>query len=179
MAAQKKWIALLRGIGASTHKKMSMQDLREACSLNGLNDVSTYIASGNLLFSSSRPKRDISALLDDIIASFDLQNAAILRQPAELKKTITNNPYEDAASQRPNHLLLAFYNSKVDLAISEKLSSWPGAERLCSLERELYVDYHDGVGRSKLTQALIDKQLNQVGTARNWNTVRKLIELSA
>lgn len=173
----KKWIALIRAIGPTTHKKMSMQDLRDSCVQAGLENVSTYIASGNLLFSSSIRKTRLAALLQEILAGYDLKNDIILRTPAELKAVVSAAPFPDAAKARPNHLLVVFLNKQPNRIAVDKLAARDGPERLLALNRELCVDYKEGVGRSKLTSALIDRHLGQPGTARNWNTVNKLIEL--
>ena len=53
-----------------------------------------------------------------------------------------------------------------------------GPEEFRLSVRELYICYPNGIGRSKLTNALIEKRLGTVGTGRNWNTVTKLLELA-
>jgi uncharacterized protein (DUF1697 family) len=176
--SSKQWIALIRGIGPTTHKKMSMEALRQSCTELGLDTVSTYIASGNLLFASVKPKAELMQLLTMILASYELDNAIILRRPSELKKVVAANPHPDASLNRPNHCLIVFYNQKVDLGSCAKLKQWPGPELITSLSRELCVDYSEGVGKSKLTPAVLDREVAQPGTARNWNTINKLIALT-
>ena len=177
VASAKKWVALIRGIGPSTHKKMSMEALREACSTSGLETVSTYIASGNLLFTSSKPKAEIMRLLVDILRSYGLDNAIVLRTPAELRQVVTANVHPEAALARPNHCLVVFYNQKIAIDSFDTLMQWPGPEHILCLPRELCVDYKAGVGTSKLTPAVLDKNTGQPGTARNWNTLNKLLAL--
>lgn len=178
MPAQKKWIALLRAVLPATHKKMSMQDLRSSCEAAGLNDVSTHAASGNLLFSSSLSKSQLATLLREIITSYGLKNDVILRTPAQLKSVLVSSPFEDAVAARPNLLLVYFYDRKLNASGVTKIISRDGPERIKALNRELCVDYKDGVARSRLNSALIERHLNQPGTARNWNAINKLIELS-
>lgn len=178
MAAQRQWIALLRAVLPATHKKMPMQDLRTACEEAGFNHVSTHAASGNLLFTSSAAKLQLQQTLDNIIASFGLSNAVILRTPAQLKAIVDYGPFADAASKRPNHLLIFFYDKKLKAAAVGEIVNRDGPERVEALNRELCVDYQEGVARSKLTPALIEKHLGHPGTARNWNAINKLIALS-
>ncbi len=155
-----------------------MQDLRESCEQAGLKNTSTYIASGNLLFTSSVSKSALASILQEILAGYGLDNDVILRTPANLKTVVSAAPFPDAAKARPGHLLIVFLNKKpTELAVS-KLAARDGPERLLALNRELCVDFKEGVGRSKLTPAVIERHLGQPGTARNWNTVNKLIELS-
>ena len=173
----KRWVALLRGVGPSTHKKMSMEDLRVSCSALGLEAVSTYIASGNLLFESDKPKNELLKILAGVLHSFGLNNPVILRNPAELRKVVIANAHPEAALNRPNHCLVVFYNDKVDLASCNALRQWPGPERISSVACELVIDYKEGVGSSKLTPAVLDRHIGLPGTARNWNTVNKLLTL--
>ncbi len=53
-----------------------------------------------------------------------------------------------------------------------------GPERLRGSGREIYIDYREGVARSKLSPAFLERVLQQSGTARNWNTLAKLCEAS-
>lgn len=177
-ASSKKWIALIRGIGPTTHKKMSMDALRKSCKASGLETVSTYIASGNLLFSSAKPKAELMRLLTGILQSYDLDNAIILRNPAELRKVLLANLHPEAALNRPSHCLVVFYNRKIDFDSCGALTQWAGSELISCLSRELCVDYAEGVGTSKLTPAVLDKNVAQPGTARNWNTINKLLALT-
>ena len=57
-------------------------------------------------------------------------------------------------------------------------SAIPGRERIEAHGRDLYIVYPDGIGRSKLTLALIERKLATRGTGRNWNTVLKLQALA-
>jgi len=179
MAKSKKWIALLRAVLPATHKKMSMQQLRESCEKTGLENVSTHAASGNLLFSSRSTKQELLTILNGIIASYDLENSVILRTPAQLKSVISSAPFADAIDTRPNLLLVYFYDKKLPASQIEELELKGGPERMQLLGRELCIDYKEGVARSKLTPKLIERHLGQSGTARNWNAVNKLVELSA
>lgn len=178
MAGSKKWIALVRAVLPATHKKMSMQDLRESCEKAGLENVTTHAASGNLLFSSSSTKAQLLKLLSEIIASYDLDNSVILRTPAQLKSAVSSIPFADAAKSHPSHVLVYFYNKKLNVNAVDELSARGGPERLQALGSELYVDYKDGIGESKLTSKVIERHVDQPGTARNWNAINKLIELS-
>jgi uncharacterized protein (DUF1697 family) len=178
MVALHRWIALLRAIGPATHKKMSMQDLRDSCQSAHLEDVSTFIATGNLLFRSALARQKLLTLLREILDSYGLDNEVILRSPKELQTVVSAAPFADAAAARPNHLLIVFYNDPIGKSAGEELLQREGPERIMIRRRELCIDYVDGVARSKLSAASMDKLLAQSGTARNWNTVTRLIELA-
>ncbi len=169
------WIALIQGIGPTTHKKMSMQQLREASVQAGLDEVRTVLATGNLLFSSAADAANLKDQLAGILRSHDLANPVFLRQPHELEAVLENNPFPDAATERPSHLLVQFLDDDVEADNLAALRAYEGPERIAASGRELFLDYVDGVGDSKLTPALLTRRLGQPGTARNWNTIQKLL----
>lgn len=169
------WVALFRAIGAKTHKNMSMQQLRGAADAAGLIAPRTVLATGNLIFESGEPVPELEAKLAGILLVHGLDLDVFLRRPGELAAAIAANPFAEAARERPNHLLVVFHAKPVDPGAAESLHARPGPERVAASGRELYVDYAEGVGTSKLTPNVIARQLGQPGTARNWNTLHKLI----
>jgi uncharacterized protein (DUF1697 family) len=173
-SAQQTWIALLRAIGPETHKVMPLSKLCESCAAAGLKEVSSYIATGNLIFSSHVSEGILRRRISEAVAGFGLSNDVFLRRPAELSLTVSRNPFPDAALMRPGKLLVCFMDDEVS---TSSLIEYRGPERFKAIGRELYVDYADSVGNSKLTPAVIERRLGQRGTARNWNTISKLAEL--
>ena len=169
------WIALLRGIGPATHKLMSMAQLREACEAATFGNVRTVLATGNVLFSTSATPQQIQRTLDDIVAAHHLNNAVFLRRPEELGAVLRANPFPDAASERPNHMLVLFMATEPAADAIAALGALGGPERITVEGREAYIDYIEGVGQSKLTPARLERALGQSGTARNWNTVQRLV----
>ncbi len=170
------WIALLAGIGGATHKAMSMSHLRDACEKSGLVHVRTVLATGNIIFESDLSEAGIMKLLCGIVADHGLDNAVFLRRPAQLRAARKANPFPDAADERPNHLLVHFLASKGN---PTALEDYQGPERISVQGREVYIDYAEGIGRSRLTSARLLRALGQPGTARNWNTLEKLIDKAA
>lgn len=166
------WIALLRGIGGATHKAMPMAALRGACEKAGFSGVQTVLATGNVIFRTTLPAPDIKQTLEDIIAGSGLRNEVFLRRPADMIAAQQANPFLDAATLRPSHLLIHF----LDRAIPpDALADYDGPERFAAVPRAFFIDYGKGVGASRLTPARLKRELGQSGTARNWNTLAKLI----
>ena len=91
---------------------------------------------------------------------------------------IAANPFPDAAATHPNHLLVHFHAAEVPAACLAALDH-DGPERLRAIGRELYVDYPDDVGHSKLPAAMKRAKFPREATARNWNTVVKLVDATA
>lgn len=177
MAADPHWIALIRAIGGATHARLSMSRLREASLAAGLGDVRTVLATGNLIFASARPEADLHQTLTAIIAAHGLGPAqeVFLRRPDELRTAVSQNPYPAAAQNRPSRLLIHALKHPPQPDNIKAVQAWPGPELCQVVGREVFIDYQDGIGTSKLTPKMLDRLLGQTGTARNWNTMARLI----
>src|SRR5262249_16097776 len=102
----------------------------------------------------------------------------IVRSAQELEKAIASNPFPAEAKRDPAHLLVLFLKEAPPVKnVSAFEAAIQGRERIQAKGRELYAVYPDGVGCSKLTNAMIEKKLGTRGTGRNWNTVLKLASL--
>ena len=174
------FIALLRAINVGGTGKLSMQDLKKACEEAGLGRVSTYIASGNIVFDSDRSAAAVKALVSDLLRDrFGLiKNHALIRTPATLAKAIAGNPFAAAAATRPNLLMVNFLDGLAQSGAADALATHAGPERLHLDGEHLYIDYAEGIARSKLTPAFLDKALQVPSTSRNWNTTNKLLEMA-
>ena len=174
------YIAWLRAIGPITHRKMSMAVLGEACQAAGFDAVRVWAQTGNLLLRSPDPAVRVEQRVDAIVAGFDigLNNRAILRHLDELKAIVRANPFPEAAAERPSRLLVCFMEGVTEPDAAAKLEAHPGPERLRVIGRDVYVDYAEGVGTSKIGPGVIERRLRLVGTARNWNTISKMVGLA-
>jgi uncharacterized protein (DUF1697 family) len=174
------FIALLRAVNVGGTGKLPIQELKAACEAAGLTRVSTYIASGNVVFESSKSAAAVKALIGRLLRDrFGLgKNHTLIRTPGDLAKVIARNPFADAAAERPNLLVIHFLDSVPPAGAADALAAFKGPERLHLDGDHLYVDYAEGIGRSKLTPALLDKALKVPATGRNWNTANKLLDMA-
>jgi uncharacterized protein (DUF1697 family) len=174
------FIALLRAINVGGTGKLSMQDLKAACEEAGLSRVSTYIASGNVVFDSDKSAAAVKTLITDLLRDrFDLtKNHTLVRTPRKLAKVIAGNPFAAAAAKRPHLLMVNFLDGLPQSCAADALAAYAGPERLHLEGDHLYVDYAEGVARSKLTPAFLDKALKVPVTGRNWNTTNTLLEMA-
>ena len=105
----------------------------------------------------------------------NLKTDIVVRDGRELRAIIDANPFPDAAKAHPNHLLVSFHRDPVPEGLIAKLPDiYHGPERLKAIGRELYIDYAEDVGHSKLPQAMAKLKFPKLATMRNWNTVGKL-----
>jgi uncharacterized protein (DUF1697 family) len=155
-----------------------MPGLRSALGAAGYEDVETLVQSGNIVLSSrAKPKtleRDISALVKD---EFGVECATVVRTRDELAEAIERNPIPDGPSI-PKLFQLTFFSDEPDREAVERLVAQDfGNEQVAVIGREAYAWHPDGIQKSKLAREL-GKGLRADGTARNWNTVTKLLELA-
>lgn len=175
-----RWAALLRGINAGV--KLPMADLRAFLADQGMTDVKTLLASGNAIFTSdeSEGAKLERRLTTALKTARGIDTGWFLRSHAELVKIVAADPFPDATKAHPHHVQVHFCRDTVDPALIRKLAEiYDGPERLHAHGRELYVDYPGDIGHSKLPQAMAKVKLATGATGRNWNTVTRLVDLTA
>jgi uncharacterized protein (DUF1697 family) len=173
--------ALLRAVNLAGHNKISMDALRRLCESAGLENPRTYVQSGNVLFRTTR--RDLRKLAKDlencIEKSSGFRTDVILRTSSQLREVVAANPFADRVGIEPAKLLVVFLATALPKAVREQVQAIKtNPEELRVTEQELYIYFPEGIGRSKLQLKPIEKQMRIAGTARNWNTVTKLLALA-
>ena len=146
----------------------------------GFGGVGTWLQSGNLVFEARRRATAglEEGLENETEKAFGLQVHYMVRTSDEWAEIIARNPFPDAAKDDPGHLLvLALKRAPTKQDVAALRAAIKGRETLEAVGREVYVIYADGIGTSRLTNAVIEKTLGTRATGRNWNTVRKLAEL--
>lgn len=169
------WIALLRGINVVGRNRLTMGELVSIFESLGLEDVETYIQSGNVVFRSSG---EVSPALDEEIAGaiedrHGFRPRVLILGPDRLREAIESNPFPEAEVS-PKAVHLYFLMSEPDTPDPGSLARLAApTERFHVAGDILYLHAPDGIGRSKLAAA-VEKRLGVAATARNWRTVRKL-----
>ncbi len=174
-------ISLFRGINVGGHHKIKMDELKKVHEALGLRDVVHYIQSGNVVFKSDDANTaQICAQIEGgVEKTFGFPVKVMIRTADELRETIANNPFESQQDKEPNRIIVLFLATRPDDAAREDLvKTYTGSEEIFISGREAYIYYPDGIGRSKLTNSLLEKKLRTAGTARNWNTVLQLQKLT-
>ena len=170
-------IALIRGINVGGHKKVKMADLKACCESMGLRDVRTHLQSGNVVFRTA--KTDRARLAKDLEAALGVEAKIILRTADELRAAIAANPMPEEAQRTPSGFIVMFLSDKPAATAMQSLrDAYSGPEKMQLHGAELYIEYGAGMGTSKLSLALIERKLGIAGTARNWNTVTRLLEIA-
>jgi uncharacterized protein (DUF1697 family) len=171
------FIALIRGINVGGHKKVKMADLKIACESMGLRNVRTHLQSGNVVFQTT--KTDRARLAKELESNLRVETKIILRTEDELRKAVAANPMLEAAQRAPSAFIVVFLSEKPSAAAMQALrDAHTGPETMQLHGAELYIEYGAGMGTSKLNNALIERKLGVSGTARNWNTVTRLVDMA-
>jgi uncharacterized protein (DUF1697 family) len=174
-------VALLRAINVGGNTKVAMSDLRGFVAALGFVDVQSLLQTGNLVFRDSR--RTASALEkvfeSEAAKRLDLQTDFFVRTAKEWEAIVEKNPFRDEARTDPSHLVVMLLKSTPDAkAMAALRAAISGREVVASEGRQAYIVYPDGIGRSRLTNRLIEAKLGTRGTGRNWNTVLRLAALA-
>jgi uncharacterized protein (DUF1697 family) len=174
-------ISLLRAVNVTGYNRVKMDALRELYESLGLRGAQTYIQSGNVVFRTEA--KDLARLQkrieDAIEKSCGFRTGVVLRSSAELKDIIRRNPFAKRSGIEPNRLVVSFLTGAPAPESKQRIAQIKvGPEELVLDGRELYIYYGGGIGSSKLTPAVIERALKVSGTARNWNTITKLLEMA-
>jgi uncharacterized protein (DUF1697 family) len=174
-------ISMLRGVNVGGHNKVKMEALRALYESLKLREAQTYVQSGNVIFRTD--ERDIARLAkrieDGIERKFGFRPDVILRTAAEMREVIGRNPFAKRRGIEPGKLLVSFLGGDPGEEGREKVRQMKcDPEEMRIDGRELYIYFPNGMGRSKLPWATMDKILKTPTTGRNWNSVTKMMEMA-
>jgi len=173
-------IFLLRAVNVGGASSLKMEPLRRIAEAQGLRHAATLLQSGNLVAAHDGGTAEAASKLQAAIAAeFPYAPTVIARSRSDLAEAVCANPLPLTDGQDPKWLqyipLAAVPESE---ALESLTSTYDGPEAIALRGANLYVYYAAGIGRSKLTAALIERRLGVASTARNWNTVTKLVSLA-
>lgn len=153
-----------------------MADLRRLATELGWDDPATYIQSGNLVFRATETAEDLAAALEKALADrFGFEVPVVVRDATDWLRDAASSPFPDAEHERPNLLHLALARQTPPKGLASDLQRYCTAgERIAVRRGVLWLDYPNGVARSKVTPAVLDRAVGAPVTARNWKTVRAL-----
>ena len=174
-------ISMLRGVNVGAHNRIKMDALRSLYESLDLEDPRTYVQSGNVIFRSRETNTaQLAAKIQPAIAKkFGFSPDVVVRTVEEMRRVIAANPFAGRKDVSPDKLLVTFLASepaKEASASLKELSALP--EEIHLKGKELYIYFPNGAGKSKLPWSRIDKLLKVTGTARNWNSVSKMLEMA-
>ncbi|MET7134377.1 DUF1697 domain-containing protein [Cellulosimicrobium sp. MI9406] len=164
-------------------RKVPSTALRDLAGELGLAHARTVVNSGNLVVgpgsSGASSPADVARLVHDGVAErFGVDAAVAVLTTERLRKIVRGNPLPDDAAERPAGLLVHVGEEPVDPDAAATLGPRLTTERAVVANGVLYVAYPDGVGRSRLTAAVLAKAAGTPVTGRNWRTTTRLLALA-
>ena len=171
-------IALLRGINLGPNRRVKMAELRELCERLGYTEVQTLLQSGNVVLETRKQpatvERELHKAIDEELG---VDTLVIVRTRDELADVVAGKPFEGADGKQ---LQVTFLDEELPKATAGEVeAAAAGAEQVVIRGREVYAWHPDGIQRSKLAALLASSKLGVTATARNWNTVEKLLEMAS
>jgi uncharacterized protein (DUF1697 family) len=174
-----RYVALLRGINVGPHRRIAMADLRALMGGLGYSDVQTLLQSGNAVFAADGSSEQVTRDLErEIAAELGVEVEVVVRTGEELAGVIERDPLSDVASD-PKRYQVSFLSAQPDTEVARELAALDFAPERCVFSgREIYAWHPDGIHSSKLAKLLASPRLGVTATARNWNTVVKLLAMA-
>jgi uncharacterized protein (DUF1697 family) len=172
-------IILLRGVNLGPSRRLSMADLRALLMELGHDDVLTHLQSGNVVLTTgATPAKLKRELEQQIAAELGLETEVFVRTRKELADVIARNPLSSVADN-PARYLVSFLATKPPADVARELrGAGVAPERIAISGREIYSWHPNGIHGSKLAAMLGRRRPGFTATARNWNTVTKLLALA-
>jgi uncharacterized protein (DUF1697 family) len=175
------YISLLRGINVSGQKKIKMEALKTVYQNAGLNDVTTYIQSGNVIFKSSESDSDrLADMIEQSIKDeFGYPVFILIRKKEDLEKILKINPFLKIETTDAAKLHVTFLFGEPQSTRVVTLNEFKSArDTFQVIGREIFVYCPDGYGQTKLSNTFFEKKLSLSATTRNWKTVNTLVDMA-
>jgi uncharacterized protein (DUF1697 family) len=174
-----RYIALIRGINVGKAKRVAMADLRDMVTNLGCHNVSTYIASGNLLCDSAVPSAGkLAELISGRISeTFGFDASVVVLTADELETVAATSPYLDRLDDH-KHLIVTVLETTPDPALIDAIDrSRYLPETFEVIDRSIHIHAPNGQAEMQLLNAFWEQTLGQTATTRTWRTLQKLREL--
>ncbi|MFC4095199.1 DUF1697 domain-containing protein [Euzebyella saccharophila] len=176
------YIAFLRGINVSGTKKVPMAQLRSLLEENGLDKVTTYIQSGNVVFSSLEEDKSVleNKIQETIEKEFGFQVPVLVITKTGLDTILTSNPFEKNLEKDNGKIYYVLLKNKPDSMLVKHLEEEVYEnEEFYVTDTCVYLQCNTGYGKAKLNNNLIERKLKVEATTRNHRTMEKLGQMAA
>lgn len=179
----KTYISILRGINVSGQKKILMIDLKALYESLALENVTTYIQSGNVIFKTNLelPNEELAKKIEQsVYEKYNFDVPVVIRSMEEIENVISANPFlkeRDINTEKLHVTFLADAPRKASLE-SLKNCDYP-PDRFVIIGKEVFLHCPGRYGETKLSNKFFENQLKVSATTRNWKTINKLLEIAA
>ncbi len=174
------YVVLLRGVNLGPHRRVTAAELRQAAHDAGLCDARTHANSGNLVAVAPERDANVAGRVSDALEHLTgTRVPAVALSADRLDEIVAANPFRAAARTDPAHLQVHVGAQRVDeVGIARFDLSNRGRELFAVGAGALFVHYADGIGTSRVTTDDVDRAAGTRTTARNWNTITRLLTMA-
>lgn len=174
----KTFIAFLKGINVGGHKKVPMAELRQLLSKSGFENVQTYIQSGNVIFKSSEKNTlNIEKTIKNAILNyFGFEVSVLVTARLDLKRIFEDCPFSEEKKKASYFMML--HNAPDEALIQVASEKVYDGEEYSIINDCIYFFCAKGYGQAKFNINFFERKLETFATARNYNTMVKLLSLS-
>jgi uncharacterized protein (DUF1697 family) len=171
---------LLRSVNVAGHGRIAMDELRASFDALGHANVTTYIQTGNVFFTTASKSQAgiVSAIEERLDEDFGGSPAVLLRSVADVRRIGSSSPFAKSGADPARHHVTFLATTPTKAALEGFSPPPSGRDELVIDGKEVYVHTPDGYAGTKYTGTFLERRLGVVSTTRNWNTVSKLSELS-
>ncbi len=173
----KRYLVMPRGINVGTRNRVPMAELRSKLADEGYSDVATVLQSGNVIVSteSTRPDRVGGAVQRLLSDEFDVNVPCVVRSANQVRRVLERNPLREVVSD-PSRYLVNFLSQEPDPQLVRALLEEDHSPEAIAIEgTETYVWTPDGVKAMALSHVYLEERFGVTATARNWNTLEKIV----
>jgi uncharacterized protein (DUF1697 family) len=175
------YVSLLRGINVGPQKTVNMEELVARYESLDLENVRTYLRSGNVLFDSRDPDPEILAatLGEQISLALGFPVKVLIRTAADLRQITTSNPFLQGDARDPKTLHVTFLSDLPSAVLLDEVNAIKDdVDRFVIRGRDVYLSCPNGYGRTRFSNTFFEKKLGLVATTRNWKTVMALAAMA-
>ena len=172
-----RYLVMPRGINVGTRNRVPMAELRSKLTGDGYCDVATVGQSGNVIVSTGEDRPDeVAGAMQRLLGDFfDVDVACVVRTANQVRGVLERNPLQAVVSD-PSRYLVIFLSQQSDPEAVEALMGEDHSPEAIAIEgAEAYVWTPDSVKAMTLSYAYLEKRFGVVATARNWNTIEKIV----
>jgi uncharacterized protein (DUF1697 family) len=174
-----RYVAFLRGINVSGQKLIKMEELRAHFQMPGIENITAYIQSGNVLFETEETNEALlrNKIEQQLQQKLGYRVTAVLRMFHEIGNVIRNNPFDTIKTEEKSKLYVTFLSEVPSYDLRGSLGVYSNdAEYARVVNREVYI-FSTNYGKTCFSNTFIEKKLGVAATTRNWATVNKITEL--
>lgn len=172
-----RYLVMPRGINVGARNRVPMAGFRSKLTEAGYSDVVTVLASGNVIVSAEADRPDeVAATVRRLLSeAFEVNVRCIARTADDVRGVLDRNPLREVVSD-PSRYLVNFLSEEPDPGLAGALLEEDHSPEAIVIEgAEAYVWSPDGLKAMTLSYAYLEKRLEVVATARNWNTINKIV----